>query len=205
MFDKYSNGAWEEPEDTVKRYASGAWEEAESAKRYVSGAWTEVWENIKKMLELNNTLPSGAITGHIADTGNGEGWAIWYFDGGDNDGGSVTYYLDGDFVNPTISFSYDGWFGYTPNGSYIQAQVGKLDVYTRTTDGTESYPTADNSVKVTEGQKSYSTTLSGTFNRVGFRFTFTNWGSGVDTYEPQYLFNIYNILIDGKECLPTKE
>ena len=101
----------------------------------------------------------------------------------------------------TISFDYDGWFGYTPSGNYIQSQVGKLEVYTRSTSGAESYIVTDSTVKVTEGTESYSTTLNGNFNRVGFRFTFQNWNVQ-DSYSPQYMFNIYNILIDGKDCLP---
>ena len=203
-FDKYKDGAWQEPDDTVKRYADGAWQEAESAKRYISGAWTEVWEAIKYMSQMNNTLPSGSIVGAVTGgDSDREGWAIWFFEG-DNDGGSVTYFLDGEFVNPSISFDYDGFFSFTPNGTLTYSSVGKLEVYTRTADGTESYTIADNSVEKVEGVDSFSTTLNGTFNRVGFRFTFTNWNVSADM-TPQYLFNIWNIVIDGKDCLPSKE
>lgn len=204
MFDKYSNGAWQEPEDTVRKHADGAWQEAESAKRYISGAWTEVWEAIKYMSPMNNTLPSGTIVGAVTGAASDrEGWAIWFFEG-DNDGGSVTYYLDGEFVNPTISFDYDGFFSFTPSGSLTYASVGKLEVYTRTTSNAESYSTAVGGIQVVDGEKNYSTTLSGTFNRVGIRFTFNNWNVSADM-NPQYMLNLWNILIDGDKALPSKE
>lgn len=204
-FKSYKSDAWEDPEIN-RRYEADAWTDCEFAKRYISDAWEEVWTAIKWMKVINDTLISGTIAGHITNTSDGqEGWGIWYFDGGDNGGGSATYYVEGDFTNPSISFDYDGFFGYTPGGTYTQAQVGKIDVYTRTTSGTESYTSAVSAVKVPDGYESYSTTLSGNFDRVGFRFTFMNWGSGTDSYGPQYLFNIYNILIDGKRSLPGED
>ena len=202
MFNKYKNGAWEEPENTVKRYASGAWEECEFANRHKNGAWEAVWEAIQYMTELNNTLPSGAIVGAVTGS-DGKGWGIWYFDG-NTGSGAVTYYLDGEFTNPSISFDYDGFFCYTPSGSMTYATVGKVDIYTRNTSGTENYTSAVSSINVRDGYESYSGTLNGTYNRVGFRFTFNNWSVGADM-NPQYLFNIYNILINGKDCLPAKE
>jgi hypothetical protein len=57
---------------------------------------------------------------------------------------------------------------------------------------------------VQEGIKSYSTEITGAFDRVGFRFTFQNWQVSADM-SPQYLFNIWNILIDGKESIPADE
>ena len=60
-FNKYKNGAWQEPEDSVRRYENGAWTDCDSAKRYTNGAWTEVWSNgiyyIKK-----GVLQSGVST-----------------------------------------------------------------------------------------------------------------------------------------------
>ena len=200
MFDKYSNGAWQEPEDTVRKNVNGAWEECEFARRVISGAWENVWEAIKYMSQQNNTLPSGATVGYVTGGSTDKGWGIWYF-GGDTGSGSVTYYLDGSFVNPSISFDYDGFFVFFPNGNFNYATVGKLELYTRTTSGAESYTSAVNTINVQEGYENYSTTLNGNFNRVGFRFTFQNWNVQ-DSYSPQYMFNIYNILIDGKDCLP---
>lgn len=195
--------------EIVKRYdsASDTWVDCQFAKRYdtASKSWIEIWTAVKWMSQMNNTLKSGTIAGTISDTGHGKGWAIWYFNGGDNDGGSVTYYLDGNFVNPIISFDYDGWFGYTPGDTYTQTTVGRLDLYTRSTSGAEDYTSALSSIKVVDGTENYSTTLNGTFNRVGYKFTFQNWGSGTDAYSPQYLFNMYNLLIDGKECRPSED
>lgn len=48
-FDKYKNGAWQEPEDSVRRYEKGAWVDCDTAKRYKNGAWEEVWSNAKRM------------------------------------------------------------------------------------------------------------------------------------------------------------
>ena len=205
MFDKYKNGAWQEPENTVQRNASGAWTECEFARREISGAWENVWEAIQYMSELNYSLPSGSIVGYISSTSaDKEGWAIWYFESGDTDGGSVTYYIDGEFTNPSISFDYDGFFGYMNNGTQSYSSVGSLDIYTRSTGGAENYTKTLDTIRVTEGYESYSTTLNGIFNRVGFRFKFQNWNVSTNM-SPQYLFNIYNILIDGKDCIPAKE
>jgi len=206
MFDKNSNGAWQEPEDTVRKYELGAWEECEFARRVISGAWENVWEAIRYMSQMNNTLKSGTIVGYVQGTSSGknDGWGIWYFESGNTGSGSVTYYLDGDFTNPTISFDYDGFFSSLIGGEFRYASVGSLEVYTRTTSGSESYASAVSSINVPDGHQNYSTTLNGTFNRVGFRFKFQNWNVGSDM-SPQYLFNIYNILIDGKDCIPSKE
>ncbi|MGN0506629.1 MAG: hypothetical protein ACI4FZ_08715 [Lachnospiraceae bacterium] len=57
-FNKYANGAWEEP-DGVKRYTDGAWQDCESAKRYVDGAWEEVWSAGYYFLK-NGVLMNGA-------------------------------------------------------------------------------------------------------------------------------------------------
>lgn len=204
-FDKYKDGAWQEPEDTVRRYANGAWDECESAKRYVSGAWEEIWVAMQYMAQLNNTLPSGVIAGYITGASIDKGWGIWYFESGSTGSGSVTYYLEGDFVSPTISFDYDGFFSYTNgSGEKVYASVGKVDLYERLTDGVEIYTTLLSSIKVTDGYKSYSSGSYNTVNRIGIRFTFSNYGLS-SSLSPQYLFNIYNILIDGKQCLPSSD
>lgn len=202
-FNKYANGAWEEPE-TTSRHADGAWQECEFANRYVSGAWETVWEAIRYMSQQNNTLPSGSIVGYVTGA-NGRGWGIWYFESGNTGGGSVTYYLDGEFTNPSISFDYDGFFMSTASGGIINyATVGKLDICTRDTSGQTLYSNIVSSINIQEGVKNFSGTFNGTYNRVGIRFTFQNWNVSADL-SPQYMFNIYNILIDGMECLPSKE
>lgn len=199
-FKSYKNDAWEDPEIN-RRYEADAWTDCEFAKRYISDAWEEVWTAVKWMKALSDTLPSGVTAGHVKGApSDKDGWAIWFFEG-DNDSGSATYYLDGEFTNPTISFDYDGFFSFTPNGQLTYASSGKLELYTRTTSGTESYTTAVGSIQVVEGTENYSTTLSGTFDRVGIRFTFTNWTVDA-SMSPQYLLNLWNILIDGKFCLP---
>lgn len=182
----------------------GARQEVAAVEKYVDGAWQEVWCAVKQMLELANTLPSGVIAGKVTGAASDrEGWAIWFFDG-DTGGGSVTYYLDGEFNNPTISFDYDGFFSFIPSSDRTYTTVGKIDLYTRGTDGTEKYTAAVGSICVQEGTESYSTEINGTFDRVGFRFTFQNWQVSADK-EPQYMFNIWNILIDGKESIPAEE
>lgn len=182
----------------------GARREVAAVEKCVDGAWKEIWSAVKYMKELANTLPSGVTVGYVTGSASDrQGWAIWYFDG-NTGSGSVTYYLDGEFVNPTVSFDYDGFFAYTPSGTQTYATVGKIDLYTRTTSGAESYTAAVSAVNVTEGQESFSTTLSGTFDRVGIRFTFNNWNVN-SSMSPQYLFNIWNILINGKESIPAEE
>lgn len=62
-FNKYKDGAWQEPESGVKRYADGAWTDCESAKRYKDGAWTEVWSGDTNIYYVKNgALANGAST-----------------------------------------------------------------------------------------------------------------------------------------------
>lgn len=202
----YVSNAWEDIED-LPVAVNGARESADCARIYKNNAWEDVWNSIIDMIQLNNTLPSGAIVGRVqGSASDSDGWAIWYFENGNTGGGSVTYYIEGDFVNPTISFDYDGFFSYMPNGNMQYASVGKLDIYTRDTSAynREVYEPVISGINVQEGEEHFEKTISGSYNRIGFRFTFNNWNVS-SSYGPQYLFNIWNILIDGKECLPSEE
>lgn len=76
-FDKYKDGAWQEPEDAVKRYADGAWEECEFAKRYISGAWQEVWTNETYFLK-DGVLQNGATLGTYSYQGSGNIYTAFY-------------------------------------------------------------------------------------------------------------------------------
>lgn len=69
-FDKYKDGAWQEPESGVKRYADGAWQDCESAKRYVDGAWQEVWTAATYFLK-KGVLENGATLGTNGVQGSG--------------------------------------------------------------------------------------------------------------------------------------
>ena len=61
-FDKYKNGAWQEPEEAVRRYENGAWVDCENAKRYISGAWEEVWASFKKTYFVENGVVGNSAT-----------------------------------------------------------------------------------------------------------------------------------------------
>lgn len=60
-FDKYKNGAWQEPEDSVRRYESGAWVECDNAKRYKNGAWEEIWASFKRMYLVENGIEANGF------------------------------------------------------------------------------------------------------------------------------------------------
>lgn len=60
-FNKYKNGAWQEPEDSVRRYENGAWTECESAKSYKSSAWEEVWTAFKRMYLVENGIATNGF------------------------------------------------------------------------------------------------------------------------------------------------
>lgn len=70
MFDKYYNGAWQEPDDTVRKNSNGAWEECEFARRVISGAWEDVWTNAVRFLK-NGVLLNGATLGANGVQGSG--------------------------------------------------------------------------------------------------------------------------------------
>lgn len=204
-FDKYKNGAWQEPESGVRRYDTDktAWVDCESAKRYVDGAWKEVWSAMKCMKEL---YCSSDITAYyLQSSSKGKyGWSVNFANTPNAD--YATYYLEGEFVNPTFSFEYEGAAWLTePNGDVAYRPAGKLYVYTRTTDGTEEYTAVSTSLGTTSGPESgtYDKALSGAYDRIGFKVVASPaYSSSVDV--TKYI-DISYPYIDGKLALPGKE
>ena len=129
-FDKYKNGAWMEPESSVKKYKDGAWTDCDSAKRYVNGAWSEVWANVKIMTEYKNSLNKGflAISDHrkeltymkIMDTDPQYGTIS-------GNGGNIAFLIEGPFVDPLLTFRWSGGFIYRQSdGKFIRISAGRV-------------------------------------------------------------------------------
>lgn len=202
MFTKYESGAEVDIEE-VYRYESGAEVEAEGVYAYKNGAEEEVWSAIKWMKELANTMSIAWVGYGHASMHDSTMWCV-YVDNG-TDGGYVTYYLEGDFKNPTVSFDWHGYFNYeTSSGEIRYASAGSISLYTRTKSGTTNYPPAVSDVGTSRGsdEGTFSTTLSGEFDRIGFKIDLNSWNS---TRYPCYSIDIWNFLIDGKECLPSAD
>lgn len=177
-FDKYANGAWQEPDDTVKRYTDGAWQECESAKRYISGAWEEIWSSLK-------------FTGSKHTTTTGFGGlstdCLFYF--AEQDGGYVEVWAEDEFINPTVTASMDGYCYVFAQDRYIS--TGQFSFFADST-----YSTAE-SVN-TQEPITKTHTFSGTFSKVGFRINFSNW-----QVDSSSTFSLYEFTIDGKKVRLT--
>ena len=179
MFDKYANGAWQEPENTVQRYADGAWQEAESAKRYISGAWEEIWSALK-------------FTGSTHTTTTGFGGlssddSLFYF--AEQDGGYVEVWTEGEFVNPTVTATIDGYCWVT-----AQSQAISTGTFGFFADSTYSAVESVN----TEEPITKTFTFDGTFSKVGFRIHFSNW-----QVDSSSTFSLYEFTIDGRNVRLT--
>ena len=204
MFTRYTNGAEQEAE-IVTRYEAGAEVEAEAVYAYKNGAEEEVWSAIQWMKELANTLTVANAEYAYASWHD---YQIWSVGGHDkNDGGYVTYYLEGDFTNPTLSFEYDGWYNYiTTSGTDRYASAGKIERYTRTKSGAESYYEIVSSVDTSDtDSKSYSSQLQGEYDRIGLRIDLASWSGGDSGEYLTYYIDFWNLRIDGKECLPSPD
>jgi hypothetical protein len=207
MFTTYKNGAEQEAE-TVTRYELGAEVEADGVYTVKNGAEEEVWSAIKVLKELSNTFDNGAL--YIQESG----LKFWYtkdedyFDGkqyGDISGsGDITFYFEGEWTNPTISFDYEGG-GVRSNASmstWYTMNAGDISIYSRTTSGTEtttevvsnvgtSLSGADIDISLEKG--SYSTTLTGTFNRLGISIHVTGYNSVTPFYSATIDMKVSNL------------
>lgn len=203
--EKPYNGAWQEIE-SVNKPVNGAWQECEAVCKPKDGAWEEIWNAILYMKELANTLSSNVSCGYATSSTYGEMWSIFSFYEGDASG-YVTYYLEGDFSNPTVSFGVSGFFNYeTSSGTTRYATAGTIELYTRTTDGTANYTTMGNvGSSSSETSETFEETLSGEYDRIGIRVTLRDWNVEDTMNYLQYNIDIWNFLIDGKACIPSKE
>ena len=204
MLTTYKNGA-EQDAEIVKRYANGAEQDAEGVYTVKNGAEENVWSSIKYMKELSNTLKTAYA---MYATASWHDYRIWSVGGRNkNDGGTVTYYLEGDFTDPTISFIYDGWYNYmTTSGSDRYASAGSIDMYYRTTAGTEQYLGGVSSVNTSSSEEqTYSMQLFGNYNRIGYRIDLASWSGGDSGSYLDYFIDIWNFRIDGKECIPSAD
>lgn len=198
---KYVNEAWEDCE-SMKRYESGAWQDCDSVKKYQDGAWVEIWTAVQFMKQLANTTTADSIGYVTTSSRKNQGWSIF---ASTNQSGYVTYYLEGEFTNPTISCDYDGvYYGTLSSGSQKYASAGTLSLYTRTTSGTASYTTISSTLGNSSGdtEGTYSTTLSGSYDRIGYRGKLSNWNLNTPI---MYWIDIWDFMIDGKLCLPGED
>jgi hypothetical protein len=142
-FDKYKNGAWQEPEDSAYRYSNGAWQEAEAAYRNINGAWQEVWYSLPVMTVGECTLTNGQID--ISDDKRS-----FNFDrfedkeqnyGSLSGGGRIKFVLD---IEPTnsvnIRFGWMGGMNYCSNNysMFFQSRMGSISVGYTTANGSST-------------------------------------------------------------------
>lgn len=196
---RYENNAWVDI-DELKRYENGAWVDCESAKKYENGAWVEVWTAVQWLKQLANTTTADAINYVTLSNRENVGWSIFATT---PQSGYVTYYLDGLFTNPEVSCEYDGIYYGMVSGTQKYAPAGSISLYTRTTSGTENYTSLGNlgdSSGETFGE--YFTTLSGSFNRIGYKIKLNNWQLDAPI---MYWIDIWDFMIDGKLCLPGED
>lgn len=208
-FDKYKDGAWQEPESDVKRYADSAWQDCEFAKRYVDNAWEEVWSAFKAYIISQSAWVNGTCTdytvGPVTDS-MGSGSQII------STGTTSTYMFlgtapDQTFVNPTITLDY--WalaMATASNGVAYYKPVAMMELYGVYTNGNTYMPGTNTSLAIlgntagpTSGTLSY--TFSGEFVEIGIRISYytTNFGSAYN-YIGRTI-NIYNMMIDGLPCV----
>lgn len=182
MFDKNYNGAWQEPEDTVRKYSNGAWEEAESAKRYISGAWEEIWSSLK-FTGSKHTTTTGF--GGLSNDSGGE--CLFYL--ATQDGGYVEVWADGEFVNPTVTATIDGYCWVFDQNRAIS--TGQFSFFADSTYSTAEGVNAEEPITKTHS-------FSGTFSKVGFRINFSNW-----QVESNSTFTLHEFTINGKRVRLT--
>lgn len=209
-FDKYKDGAWMEPEDSVRKNVDGAWGDCDAAKRVIDGAWSEVWANIKIMTELSNELAKGIL--QIID--DGKTFNFWkikdtaYNYGDQTGGGTIVFYLDGEWTNPSISFDWEGGFIYKASAdatTWIRVSSGDISLYSRTTDGTVATTKVVNAVGSTvtgasfvdDETGSYNGTLNGTFNRLGISINIHSFSGSF--YNSCMTMILTNLLFDGRK------
>lgn len=182
-FDKYANGAWQEPDNTVQRYADGAWQECESAKRYISGAWEEIWSSLK-FTGSKHTTTTGF--GGLSNSGT-DGECLFYM--ATQDGGYVEVWTEGEFVNPTVTATIDGYCWVFDQNRAIS--TGQFSFFADSTYSTAESVTAEEPITKTH-------TFSGTFSKVGFKINFSNW-----QVESNSTFSLYEFTINGKRVRLT--
>lgn len=213
-FDKYKNGAWMEPEDSVKRYSNGAWVDCESVKKYKDGAWTEVWANKKIMTETSNEITKGILT--IADNGltfnffkfkdyyNG----TWY--GSQEGGGNITFVLDGLWNNPTFTFDWTGGFIYKVTQSattWNRVSAGEILIGLRSAGSTRPITfqnavntvgsTVSESTSVTDESGSCRKTINGTFDQIGLRIYINSFAG--DFFNSVMTMIVKNFMVSGQK------
>lgn len=173
------NGARQELPCLESPEINGARQEVAAVEKYVDGAWQEVWSNKKRMLELIRSAYYSTV-GAVYDSSKEIGFSLVCTQKHDTVE-KFACYAEGEFVNPTIQFEYTGGLSYlnTNNNQIMYEANGSMRIYTRTVNGEESYTsyleTADGNTSVgsKDGMESgtYSTTLNGTFDRIGIEIS----------------------------------
>lgn len=174
-FEKKKDGAWMEPEECVERYdtSKGYWVECKAAKIYKNGAWGKIWQNIKKLVLLSNSITVGECTveedGSIIRFTKNMSSVMGQYVGSVSGGGTMVLYVNGKWTNPNISFDYSGGFLFTANGKDNYTSAGDISIYNRTTDGTVKSTKVVSTVGTNEGtiEGYYDETFNGTYDRLG--------------------------------------
>ena len=201
-FDKYKNGAWQEPEEGARRHESGAWNNCEFAKRHKNGAWEEVWADLKFMTYIKRTTSTGALL-------SPQNWGDRLWMTAVDDSGYIRFGADDTFANPTVTFDYYGSYHYCPeSGKQQYLTSGYLKVFAEKSDGSSVYgPSITVGSANGPGEGSYSYSFSGNFVRVGIEASFANYNLSPDPttggINANYLF-VGNILINGRKYVGGK-
>lgn len=212
IFKVYKSSAWQEPED-VKKYSNSAWESCDSVKRYKDGAWTEIWSGKEYLTIFNSTLPSDTTTGRVFGSSEltpDDAYGIWHFGNSDCRNKSIAFSvpltIPGTINLIKVDFDYYGLVIRETNGSMKTSTVGSVDIiYTSATTGESSTHTAVTSINTDDWTHcytyfySYPSKLAQVL--IQFKFASSNINSA---YDPQWNFNMGNLVINGKRYYMPK-
>ena len=225
---KYSSGAWQEC-TTMKKYVSGAWQSCNACKKYVSGAWQDVWTSSLTAIFGKSTLTASEgnydCYGSNSDCPYGFNPYVYYDVNEIMDGsGYVQFYVDGNWTNPKIEFDWKGFYyhDFSSGARWNSYKAGTISVlYGQSSSSNLTEKVVVDTIRASDKYGYYtnkydtaswdaatgqvSTTLSGTFTRIGFRiklYSFIeanpDYSENNDTsYEAGNDIMIYNTKING--------
>ena len=203
-FDKYKDSAWQEIEDSVRKYESSAWEDCEFVRREESSAWIDIWPTALGMEEYRNTLKS--LTKTSANYSEQEEYShkAWNVTSQNISTGMVQYYAEGEFVNPTITIDCELLLSYISTSThYVNGSVGYL--YTKSGSTSIGVGTLVSFDVATGDSAKVTKKLTGTFTRIGLSITFPDlYGRADDGASINHLFTLKEFTIDGEVCIPSK-
>lgn len=211
-FCKYKSetGAWQEPENGVRRYDTDktAWVDCESAKRYDTDAqaWKEVW-GARKWLYGNTSAVNPSVKANYYTDKNS--WKVSISEPNLDDI-ELGYFVEGSFNNPTISLEYTGGCTYRYDSDVgDRYKVGaELYIYVNRTDIGQSYEVVVNKeIGENSGEETgtYSTTLGGTYSHIGVSIVLKGFGAYDNlTFATRRLI-FKNFRINGELYVPSAD